>query len=103
MIEDEDIFQAEREKDDESWGNFYKARYGYDTAHLSGKWYEKQKELYYVFSFTDLRKLVHYRQITMVDDTPCGWLFLMTKKGISRCCESGYTIDIGEDMPEIEE
>lgn len=89
--------------DDYNWGTWYKARYGYDVAHLSGHWYEREKGLYIVFSCRDLRKLAHHAQVKLIDETSNGYLFSITLNGINRCIDRGYEIEIGEPLPELEE
>lgn len=91
------------ELENEEWGRWYQRRYGYDVAHLSGHWWERADGWMYVFSCRDLRKLAHPKQIKLVDETPNGYLFRITRNGIERCISRGYEIEIGEDLPEIEE
>lgn len=89
-------------EEDEETGRWYRSRYGYDVAHLSGHWWEREEGWYYIFSCQDLRKFAHYKQIELADETPLGYLFKITKNGIERV-KSKYEIEIGEDLPEIEE
>ena len=89
----------------DDYTHYYEHERGIDVAHLSRHWYERERELYYVFSQHDLRKWAHHSQIKLLEEGANGYYFRITLNGINRINERApfMNIEIAEPEPVFEE